>query len=151
MQSMGEFGIVQTPDNFAIWYEYHAGMNPDLKRTIDILISNRRGFDGAALEELHSSFFSNTKEQAVLRQTSLNVKAAAQEVLDLLDAEKLTDDHHIRQTPYIHDPSDGSFARLTKVLAHLIAETGEMAKRSDRLALRMRHSAEKIEGLERTL
>jgi len=61
MHSMGKFGIVPTPDNFAIWYDYHAGINPDLKRTIDILISNKRGFDGAALEELHSSFFSNTK------------------------------------------------------------------------------------------
>jgi diguanylate cyclase len=148
MQSMGEFGIVPTPDNFAIWYEYHAGANPELKRTIDVVISNRRGFDGPALEELHTSFFSNTKEQEVLRLTSLNVMAAAQQVLDLLDAEKAVD---IRGAAACQDPSDQSFARLTKVLAHLIAETGEMAKRSDRLALRMRHSAEKIQGLERTL
>jgi diguanylate cyclase len=151
MQSMGEFGIVPTPDNFAIWYDYHAGINPDLKRTIDILISNKRGFDGPALEELHSSFFSNTKEQEVLRQTSLNVMAAAQELLDLLDAEKVTNDQYTRDGSYLQDPSDRSFAHLTRVLAHLIAETSEMAKRSDRLALRMRHSAEKIEGLERTL
>jgi diguanylate cyclase len=142
MQSMGEFGMVPTPDNFAIWYDYHAGINPDLKRTIDILISNKRGFDGPALEELHSSFFSNTKEQEVLRQTSLNVMAAAQ---------KVTNDQYTRDGSYLQDPSDRSFAHLTRVLAHLIAETSEMAKRSDRLALRMRHSAEKIEGLERTL
>ncbi len=151
MQSMGEFGIVPTPDNFAIWYEYHAGVNPELKRTIDVVISNRRGFDGPALEELHTSFFSNTREQEVLRLTSLNVMAAAQQVLDLLDAEKAMDIGNIRAVVGDQDPSDQSFARLTKVLAHLIAETGEMAKRSDRLALRMRHSAEKIEGLERTL
>src|ERR1022692_4062422 len=103
MQSMGEFGIVPTPDNFTIWYEYHAGMNPDLKRTIDILISNRRAFDGPALEELHSSFFSNTKEQEVLRQTSLNVMAAAQEVLDLLDDEQRKDGRRIRDMAYIKD------------------------------------------------
>jgi diguanylate cyclase len=151
MHSMGKFGIVPTPDNFAIWYDYHAGINPDLKRTIDILISNKRGFDGAALEELHSSFFSNTKEQEVLRQTSVNVMAAAQELLDLLDAEKVTNDQRTREASRLHDPSDRSFAHLTKVLAHLIAQTNEMAKRSDRLALRMRHSVEKIEGLERTL
>jgi diguanylate cyclase len=151
MQSMDEFGIVPTPDNFAIWYEYHAGANPELKRTIDVVISNRRGFDGPALEELHTSFFSNTKEQEVLRLTSLNVMAAAQQVLDLLDAEKAVDSRHIRGASGDQDPSDQSFARLTKVLAHLIAETGEMAKRSDRVALRMRHSAEKIQGLERTL
>ena len=151
MQSMGEFGIVPTPDNFAIWYEYHTGANPELKRTIDVVISNRRGFDRPALEELHTSFFSNTKEQEVLRITSLNVMAAAQQVLDLLDDEKAVDSRHIRGAVGDHDPSDQSFARLTKVLAHLIAETGEMAKRSDHLALRMRHSAEKIEGLERTL
>ena len=143
MQSMGEFGIVPTPDNFAIWYDYHAGINPDLKRTIDILISNKRGFDGPALEELHSNFFSNTKEQEVLRETSLNVMAAAQELLDLLDAEKVTNDQYTRDASYLQHPSDRSFAHLTKVLAHLIAETNEMAKRSDRLALRMRHSDRK--------
>jgi len=151
MQSMDEFGIGPTPDNFAIWYEYHAGVNPELTRTIDVLISNRRGFDGPALEELHTSFFSNTKEQEVLRLTSLNVMAAAQQVLDLLDAEKAIDSQNIGGAAGAQDPSDQSFARLTRVLAHLIAETGDMAKRSDRLALRMRHSAEKIEGLERTL
>ena len=151
MQSMNEFGIVPTPDNFAIWHEYHAGTNPELKRTIDVVISNRRGFDGPALAELHTSFFSNAREEEVLRLTSLNVMAAAQQVLDLLDDEKAVDSRHIRGAVSDHDSSDQSFARLTKVLAHLIAETGEMAKRSDRVALRMRHSVEKIEGLERTL
>jgi len=77
--------------------------------------------------------------------------AAAQELLDLLDAEKMTNDQRTREASRLHDPSDRSFAHLTKVLAHLIAQTNEMAKRSDRLALRMRHSVEKIEGLERTL
>ena len=151
MQSMDEFGIGPTPDNFTIWYEYHAGVNPELTRTIDVLISNKRGFDGPALAELHTSFFSNTKEQEVLRITSLNVMAVAQQVLDLLDAGKAIDSRSFRGAAAAQDPSDHSFPRLSKVLAHLIAETGEMAKRSDRLALRMRHSAEKIEGLERTL
>jgi diguanylate cyclase len=151
MQSMDELGISPTPDNFAIWYEYHAGVNPELTRTIDVLISNKRGFDGSALAELHTSFFSNTKEQEVLRLTSLNVMAAAQQVLDLLDAGNALDSGNIRRAAGGRNPSDQGFARLTKVLAHLIAETGEMAKRSDGLALRMRHSAERIEGLERTL
>jgi diguanylate cyclase len=151
MQSMADFGIVPTPDNFAIWYDYHAGINPDLKRTIDILISNKRGVDGPSLEELHRNFFSNTKEQELLRETSLNVMAAAQEVLELLDAETETNVQYTRDARKLQHSSDGSIGPLTKVLARLIAETNEMAKRSDRLALRMRHSTEKIEGLERTL
>jgi diguanylate cyclase len=151
MHSMGHHGITPTPDNFAIWYEYHAGANTALKRTIDVFISNKRDFDAPALEELHNSFFSNSTEQAVLRETSLNVIAAAQQVLDLLDAEQRA----ARRQPQEPAPAEGqpdpSFGRLTKVLAHLIAETGEMARRSDRLALSMRHSSERIEVLEQTL
>jgi diguanylate cyclase len=151
MASMTRFAITPTPDNFAIWYEYHAGRNPSLQRTIDIVISNRRGFDSAALKELHNSFFSTTEEQQVLRQTSLRVLEAAKEVLDLLDA-VVTDE--IMRAPVEDEISDMrtmSFAHLTRLLEHLISETGEMAKRTDRLGIRMQRSAEKIEALERTL
>jgi diguanylate cyclase len=151
MASMTRFAITPTPDNFAIWYEYHAGRNPSLQRTIDIVISNRRGFDSAALKELHNSFFSTTEEQQVLRQTSLRVMEAAKEVLDLLDA-VVTDE--ILRAPVEDEISDMrtmSFSHLTKLLEHLISETGEMAKRTDRLGIRMQRSAEKIEALERTL
>ncbi|MBC7577741.1 GGDEF domain-containing protein [Tardiphaga sp.] len=151
MASMGTYAISPTPDNFAIWYEYHSGKNPNLQRTIDIVISNRRGFDGAALKELHNSFFSTTEEQQVLRQTSLQVMEAAQEVLDLLDVASAEDNLRIPLVDEIARTEKTSFSNLTRMLEHLINETSEMAKRSDHLGIRMRRSAEKIEALERTL
>ena len=34
---MNELGVAANPINFAIWYEYFAGKNHDLKKTVDAL------------------------------------------------------------------------------------------------------------------
>jgi len=50
--TMRRFEIPATPANYAIWFEYHAGLSPNLRRTIDILISNNESFDENTLQDL---------------------------------------------------------------------------------------------------
>jgi len=38
--TLRSFEIPATPANYAIWYEYHAGLSPNLQKTIDVMISN---------------------------------------------------------------------------------------------------------------
>ena len=48
--------MAPTPGNFAVWFSYAQGVSPELKRTIDILISGNRRFDTATCRQLYSTY-----------------------------------------------------------------------------------------------
>ena len=56
MRVMGEQRVPPTPNNFQVWFKYSLGMPPDLKRTIDILIGNKRKFDAATNHGLFETY-----------------------------------------------------------------------------------------------
>jgi len=79
---MSQHGVPPTPDNFSVWFYYVMGGSLTLKKTIDILIANKRKFDSGVNRDLyltyvnpHSSTIGDFPEQ--LR----GVIASAQEFL----------------------------------------------------------------------
>src|SRR3978361_1919091 len=77
--------IPATPDNYALWYEYHSGYSAGLQRTIDVIISNNAGFDEKTLQDLYNSYFSSVKEQQAVREASSRVLETLQDVIVLAD------------------------------------------------------------------
>ena len=43
-ERMEKLSVRPVPTNFCVWYAYHTGKSPELRRAIDILISNRQPF-----------------------------------------------------------------------------------------------------------
>jgi diguanylate cyclase len=64
MRAMLEQSVPPTPANFLVWFDYVVGSSPMLKRTIDILIGNKRKFDAAINLELYSTHI-NSQSQRV--------------------------------------------------------------------------------------
>ena len=56
MQAIAAQRVPPTPSNFHVWFQYALGAPPELKRTIDILIGNKRGFDAATNRELFTTY-----------------------------------------------------------------------------------------------
>jgi diguanylate cyclase len=48
--------VPPTPENFSVWFNYAMGASPALKKTIDILIANKRKFDPAINHELYVTY-----------------------------------------------------------------------------------------------
>jgi diguanylate cyclase len=48
--------VPPTPSNFNVWFNYSLGSPPDLKRTIDILVGNKRKFDSFVCDDLRSMY-----------------------------------------------------------------------------------------------
>ncbi len=71
MGAMAKQRVPPTPNNYHLWFKYSLGASSDLKRTIDILISNKRKFDKATNQDLFSSYIgSQATEAAVVHQVS---------------------------------------------------------------------------------
>lgn len=151
-ESMRKYHIPCTPPNYAIWYEYHAGQSPNLKRTIDVLISNSANFDEATLEDLHAVFFSFAREEQVVRETSLQVLDALQDILDVADSARADARHFGAQLDDLADSGRlPNLDNLKELIQRLVDESKQMARKSEYVGLRIRQSSEKIQALEHNL
>jgi diguanylate cyclase len=149
--SVVRLGITPTPDNFAIWYEYHSGLNPELRHLIDLLLSKPGHCDDQTMAAVHRKFFSHVRERDALRAASdrmqsllLEVSAAVGEAGD--DA---------RQFGVAVRDTSSAFANGSTTLPDLIQRLREearaMAERSDAIAHHLAGAAERITILERSL
>jgi len=53
---MAQHAVPPTPDNFSVWFYYVMGGSLTLKKTIDILIANKRKFDSATNRDLYITY-----------------------------------------------------------------------------------------------
>jgi diguanylate cyclase len=56
IQSMSQLSVPATPNNYSVWFHYVLGTYPALRKTIDILIGNKRRFDASTNHELYITF-----------------------------------------------------------------------------------------------
>ena len=56
IRSMSQQSIPPTPNNFSVWFNYAMGTSPALRKTIDILIDNKRKFDASINHELYVTY-----------------------------------------------------------------------------------------------
>jgi diguanylate cyclase len=56
IQSMSQLSVPATPSNYSVWFHYVLGTSSGLRKTIDILLSNKRKFDAAINHELYTAF-----------------------------------------------------------------------------------------------
>ena len=66
IETMTREGIAATPPNFMIWYNYHTGHNPELCRTLDVLLSNGQRFTDERGAEVFEHFFGTDTESAAV-------------------------------------------------------------------------------------
>jgi len=48
--------VPPTPNNFSVWFHYAMGAAPSLRKTIDILLENKRSFDSAINRDLYVTY-----------------------------------------------------------------------------------------------
>jgi diguanylate cyclase len=151
LESLRTHEIPETPDNYAIWYEYHSGHVPNLNRTIDVIVTNNLGFDEKTLIDLYATFFSSAREADAVRDTSLRVQETLRDLIGLADRAQ-SDSREFGTT--LNTASSEFVANiesLNELIRHLVLETQEMAKRNEHIGDRLRDSAQTIETLERNL
>ena len=56
MRSMAQQRVPPTPNNFHLWFKYALGSASDLKRAVDILVSNKRKFDKTTNQALFDTY-----------------------------------------------------------------------------------------------
>jgi diguanylate cyclase len=145
--SLRSFSLPPTPQNYAIWFEYHAGRNEKLRRAMTIALSNRRSIDGHMMAELHDLFFGDSVERRVAREAQATLREAAGRILEAgADAERYGET--LSEAAFGIDTDTQGMAEL---IARLAEETTALSARSAELGQALRRSGDRIADLEKKL
>lgn len=62
---MSQHAVPPTPDNFSVWCNYAMGASPALRKTIDILVGNKRRFDSSTNRDLYVTYVNPRSDYGV--------------------------------------------------------------------------------------
>lgn len=152
-QAMSAHEVPPTPANFAVWYAYATGLQPDLKRTIDILISNQQEFTQALNSELYNRFCDSGGHFNLLQETGDRLQYTVEQVMRYVKtASGAADSFGKTLDQYSSDlgGTDGT-EDMRALVSGLILETQRMAERNRSLEDRLNQSSGEIAELRQNL
>lgn len=76
--------IPPNPRNFAVWYSYVNEKYPDLKKALDVLLSNKQTFTSQKNEEIYDKYFTHSEEGVALQETSKQIEEQVGRVLEMM-------------------------------------------------------------------
>jgi diguanylate cyclase len=143
--------VPPTPHNFHVWFKYALGTPVELKRTIDILIAGKRGFDAATSRDLYTTYVgSKGTDEAVAHQVSQQlhgVLASAQQFLSTAIADNRT---QIEAISNVADRSEiGTDPRL--LVETLMNELASAATRATKLEAQFVEKSRELDVIRESL
>jgi diguanylate cyclase len=149
IERMDRLSIRPVPTNFCVWYAYHTGKAPDLRRAVDILASNQQPFTEEVNDEIYERFFTLGREQNELRAGMARVQETLSELVSNLgEAGQSTSRYNATLTEIsggiAADPAPDTVTTLVK---RLLAETAAMQKKMELLDNQVTSSSQTIRQL----
>lgn len=151
LASIAKYDLAPTPENYAVWYEYHSGQNPTLQRMIGIIESNNRGIDEQILGDLYEDFFTSTKEEIALHGISSRVQTTLHEVLQVVESARSDARNYGDSLNSASARLGDEAGPLAELLDRLVSDAREMAMRAGRVEFRLHQSVQKVRSLEQAL
>ena len=153
LSCMADQGISANPTNFTVWFSYCSETNPELNRTLDLLVNHGVGFTEDLSEEIYNKFFAADQQSQEIREASKRIQEAVNEIVDCLY------DTGEDQSSYVDKLSQFS-KQLDKTergeevgaLVHdILDETRQILEKNKTLESRLCQSGEQIDQLRQHL
>lgn len=153
MRLMAQHQVPATPKNFTVWYFYASDRDPDLKKTLDLLISNSQEFSEAQNAEIFERFFGNLAEDVAIQQTGTQMAQTVSNVMSLV--EQATSEAELFGNTL--EASVGSLnaaersTDISEIVKALAAETQNMVTQNQKLHHKLESSSAEIRLLKENL
>jgi diguanylate cyclase len=147
MQLMDQHNVPSTPQNFMIWYAYASGSNPDLKNTLDDLVSDADAVSQEDSAEIFDRYFSQFTQGKDIQKTGSEMSDLVGEVMSLVN--QATDDAEVFGAAL--EDSVGSLTNLSdpSALGHVVKlladNTQKMLSQNRQLQGKLENSSEEIQ------
>jgi diguanylate cyclase len=152
-QTMITHGVAPTPHNYAVWFTYVSGLEPELRRAIDARIAAREPFTDQVSTELYERFCDASRHFGVLQQTSADLDQAVERVVTVI-ASATGDTENFNKTlgEFSHQLDDGMTAeRVRGIVANLLVETQQVTEKNRALEDRLSRASGEVAELRQNL
>jgi diguanylate cyclase len=151
MGAMAKQRVPPTPNNYHLWFKYSLGASSDLKRTIDILISNKRKFDKATNQDLFSSYIgAQANEAAVVHQVSQQLHGVMDSAKNYLTAAIADNRTQMEAMDEVADQSKaGVDAKL--LIENLVSELAKATARAAKLEANFAEKSRELDTIRDSL
>lgn len=153
LELMREHQIPATPRNFAVWYSYVNEKYPDLKKTLDVLRSNKQNFTPEKNDEIYDKFFTHNEEGLALQETSKRIEDQVGRVLTMIgDASGGVEDfgQSLKQSLGAIAETEG-LDGIRAAVQSLAMETQKMQQSNSALQEKLKESSQEIASLRQNL
>lgn len=150
---MKKYQVPPHPGNFAVWYTYVSGNYPDLRRAVDILISNKMDFDEKVLMDLRQKFFGHESESQALHRATQKIEIMLAQVMGVL-GNAVQDASNYGETLKTFSDTLGSGDKLgdiRQILQTVMVETRQIAEANQELEVKLETSSKEIKQLRENL
>lgn len=124
LPEMNKRNIATTPNNYAIWYEFVVGDNPELSKAIQELDAKKTSYTTETLQSLYEKYISDAHEAAV-NKLSNSVKEIIHNFLNKVNKEghELTD--YAQTLSSFSEKMEGAsdISDIKSLISHLLDET----------------------------
>tara|TARA_R110002110_G_scaffold110401_2_gene275198 strand:+ start:2194 stop:3249 length:1056 start_codon:yes stop_codon:yes gene_type:complete len=153
VKRLNELGVAANPINFAIWYEYFAGKNHDLKKTVDALSMVDGKSDASVYADLYDRFIIAGANIARDREWSDRIDTVTERIVSALTASgSETEEYGVALKTFSGDlETAGNLDQIRGLVADIIEETDSMDARTRELYSRVSESTAEITELRKAL
>ena len=153
LKRMREEGIAANPRNFTIWYEYFAGKNDNLKKSLDTLRAENSTISEEAYTDLYDKFITAGTTSARDQKLSDQIDVVTERIIPAISA-SVEGTEQFGEA--LQEFSGGiqkaeNIDQIRGMVADIIEETETMGERSRTLHQRVQDSASEISNLRQEL
>jgi diguanylate cyclase len=140
-----------TPENYRIWYLYHAGTHAALREEMDARLAQGGRLDEAVMAALHARHLAEEPQAAALGEVAAQLEVSLGAAISLIEgAEADATEYGTRLADFsraLAGPSKG----LGEALARILADTEELCRQSRALSQHLSERAKETESLRAAL
>lgn len=151
MSLLEKYGIPKTPANFIVWYCYVSEKFPDLKRTIDVLISNEREFNARVNDELHTKYFSFQKESDRLNTAAKKFEDMMAQIAGQMGESSEGAERYGEALQNFTGGLQAGSPDVKDLVSEILEETKAMKETNSKLETELTQSSEEIKQLKADL
>ena len=148
-----ELGVAPNPVNYSVWYEYFAGKNNDLKKSVDTMMSVDTAPDEGTYKDIYTRFIVAGAAAARDRDWSDRIEAVTERIVDALTATGSDTEEYGQALKTFSGglQNANDIEQIRGLVVDIIGETDVMDARSKDLNRRVNESADEINALRNAL
>lgn len=153
LEQMAAHGVPPTPKNYAVWYSFLAGQDPQAEAALRPVLESGQGFTPQLNDQLFGRIFGGSLDSLLLRDISDRLQTAICRLLQEIGQSSGDTGRYRHALQAFSEELRGIDAldRLGHVVENILAHTADVEQKSGQLETHLSSTSSELDGLRQRL